>query len=702
MKAHDTLFQDREIARLLYRTWPSFFSRFGRLTAIQRKAIPVIYSGQDILLCATTASGKTEAVCAPVIEKALSLVTPWKVLYISPTRALVNDLYYRLISPVEQLGITIARYTGEHHSNIEESSILLTTPESFDSLLCRGKRRGGHLLANVTTLIIDEIHFLFGNPRGEQLRWLIHRLQRLKVFAEKKGWIDDAHFQKIALSATIASPEKVQRAFLDSIKSQTIIVPGGREIEVINSDPKNPCTEVALIDYLGTLNHSEKILVFCNSRKRVDFLFDELKNKIENSGYIALEHHGSLSKRIREDAECCMKSKNKVVMFATSTLEIGVDIGDIDLIVLDGPAPDISAFLQRIGRGNRRTSKTKVMPCYGNYAEILIHSAIIDAARSGELLPEPLGPCHAVARQQLASYIFQSPTRKRSRIMLREFMNSCAHPVLATNLIDHLVLENELIEDISGISLTEYWKNKAERGDIHSNIDSPRGTTVVDDSSGTLLAQGVRLGGGSIMKLVGKMMEIKKWEHNKVYVSQLRRKAKPDIVWGYHSRAWVKGSGQPQAVRRYLGYNLHEWPVLHENGDSYIFHMGGARRRAVIELIMCSNREIIPGIEVTEWFLLIPGIHSERPAWINEQDYSILSCRIAKSLEKYEAILARPMSNKKLPVEARIHEVQEWLDFENELVSIGISKWMVVKDENVAFSLRALIPYLNNNKSIQL
>jgi len=690
MNSNDALRKDREIAALLYRTWSSFFSRFGRLTEVQRRAIPVVFRGQDVLLCAPTASGKTEAVCAPIIEKALTLGIPWKVLYVSPTRALVNDLYYRLLTPIEQMGLTVARYTGDHHGNVATSSILLTTPESFDSLLCRGKRGEGHLLANVTTLIIDEIHFLYGNPRGEQLRWLIHRLHRLKAFARQKGWIAESHCQKIALSATVASPEKIQKAFLDPLNSQIIIVPGGRDIELVKPDSKIPRTEDALIDYLVNLNSPEKILVFCNSRKRVDYLFDELKDDIEDVGFTALEHHGSLSKGLREDAEYTMKHKNKVVMFATSTLEIGVDIGDIDLIILDGPAPDVSTFLQRIGRGNRRTNKTRVMPCYGNYVEILIHSAIIDAARKGELLPEPVGPCLAVARQQLASYIFQGSRRRRRRSTLTELVDSCSGPVSA-ELIDHLLLENELIEDRSGIRLGEAWKNKAEMGDLHSNIESTHGTTIVDEDSGHVLAGGVKLGTGSVLKLVGNLMEVKRWEYSKVYVSRLRRKVTPDITWGYHSRSWVKGAGQPQAVKRYLGYGTLDWPVLYDTGCSYVFHLGGARRRAVIELIMSSNREHLPSVQITEWFLVLLGNYSHRPAWFEEKDSGLFTSMIADSLEKYEAMLGRPSANKRLPLKARIHEVQEWLDLENELSLVSSARWLHVKDEDVAFSLRAII-----------
>src|SRR5687768_10556192 len=128
----DSLERDREVAGRLARTWDAFFARFGRLTPVQREAVPHVLSGADVLVCSPTASGKTEAVCAPLIERRLSSPR-WTILYVSPTRALVNDLYQRLVGPCAILDVNVARRTGDHPSRSElPPHVLITTPESFD------------------------------------------------------------------------------------------------------------------------------------------------------------------------------------------------------------------------------------------------------------------------------------------------------------------------------------------------------------------------------------------------------------------------------------------------------------------------------------------------------------------------------------------------------------------------------------------
>ena len=154
---------DAHIASSLRRTWAPFFGRFGRLTPPQRAAIPPILRGDDVLLAAPTATGKTEAVCAPLVERRIARGSDWKVLYVSPTRALVNDLYERLSPALSDLQVRVVRRTGDHHDTIPVGpSVIITTPESFDSLLCRGKTGSGvdagHVLANVTAVVLDEIH----------------------------------------------------------------------------------------------------------------------------------------------------------------------------------------------------------------------------------------------------------------------------------------------------------------------------------------------------------------------------------------------------------------------------------------------------------------------------------------------------------------------------------------------------------------
>ena len=119
MDSESALIQDRTVANRLQHTWSAFFQRFGRLTPTQREAIPPVLAGRDCLVCAPTASGKTEAACAPLIERLLSGGTDWTILYVSPTRALVNDLYERLWTPIRDLSLRLERRTGDHHGVID-------------------------------------------------------------------------------------------------------------------------------------------------------------------------------------------------------------------------------------------------------------------------------------------------------------------------------------------------------------------------------------------------------------------------------------------------------------------------------------------------------------------------------------------------------------------------------------------------------
>jgi len=203
---------DCNIAQKLPSTWQIFFQKFGRLRSVQREAIPKVLQGKDVLLISGTASGKTEAVCAPLVERNLGRKGPWTILYIAPTRALVNDIYQRLDEPARRLNLTLKRRTADHRDQLKTiPHILITTPESFDSMLCRVKRNDdyGHSLAHVVAVVLDEVHLLYGTPRGEQIRWLIERLKKLRTFAASEKWIKNPDLQILGLSATIPDPEGV-------------------------------------------------------------------------------------------------------------------------------------------------------------------------------------------------------------------------------------------------------------------------------------------------------------------------------------------------------------------------------------------------------------------------------------------------------------------------------------------------------------
>jgi len=311
---------DRDIFRLLERTWPAFFEVHGRLLDIQRKAIPVILQGKNILVSSPTASGKTEAVCAPLIERNIDINSPWTILYISPTRALVNDLYERLYTPLSRMTLSLIRRTGDHPAKLDKiPHVLITTPESFDSIMCRGRLDDdnyGHILSQVKALVLDEIHLLYGSPRGEQVRWLIEILKRLKEQAYRCKWTCSNKIQIVGLSATVPEPQKVIYDFMK--EGEYVSTDGKRELTVVNESAEPVCE--ALVKYLNNHKHSEKILVFCNARKRVDSLASELKKELVKYGYSVVAHHGSLSQTLREKAEKAIKDRDRIIAFATSTL----------------------------------------------------------------------------------------------------------------------------------------------------------------------------------------------------------------------------------------------------------------------------------------------------------------------------------------------------------------------------------------------
>lgn len=684
---------DERIARHLERTWSAFFARFGRLTPVQRAAIPTILDGRDVLVTAATASGKTEAACAPLIERQMSSRAPWTILYVSPTRALVNDLYERLYRPLHQLGLRVERRTGEYRPSPGQlPHVLLTTPESFDSMLCRGRRQNdriGHDLAGVSAIVLDEIHLLHGTPRGEQVRWLFDRLRRLRSEAKTKGWVPFDGVQTVALSATLPDAHAVSRAYLQ--EGETIVVPGGREIEEVVPPSLETSIEVALPAYVEALQRPEKILVFCNARKRVDLLTAYLRGQLASFGYEIAAHHGSLDKTEREATEGVIKQEQKSIVVATSTLEIGIDIGDVDLVVLDGPAPDISALLQRIGRGNRRSNKTRVMNCADNPFERLVLEAMMDSARAGWLgLPET-GPQFAVARQQVASYIFQAEKRSRARSRVQGFLDDNADPVVARNLVDRMIRDEELKEDASGIRLGAEWIECSSRGEIHSNIEGRPGTTVTDERTGRAIASGVRDQFGRGLQVGGHLLEVRRRSDFRLEVQRVASEERASGEWSYVTQSQLVSAGQAQAVRRYLGLTGSDWPIIHDRGSSFIFHFGGARRRAVIELAAQYANSREKKVQANHWFLRVPGVVTQLPGWMLDIGSASLELTMASSLDRLERTLARPRANARLPIEARLEEVRAWLQLESEVVGFRSARCEVVQISTLREQLLSIV-----------
>jgi ATP-dependent helicase Lhr and Lhr-like helicase len=683
---------DEALARRLRITWQPFYGRHGRLRPVQRLAMPAILAGQDALIVAPTASGKTEAACAPLIERLIG--HPGEtILYVSPTRALVNDLYIRLAPPIAQTGLVVHRRTGDHKDSLDSTGgVLLTTPESFDSMLCRGRMPdGSHILGKVTAVVLDEIHLIHGTARGEHVRWLIERLRRIKAQLVSEGSIRDPGIQVVALSATVTDPAAVAAEYLQSLPA-IIQVPGSRQIEVVCPVVALPDAAHAIPGHLG-VSAPQKVLCFSNSRKRVDQLARDLRKSLATLGYEVRAHHGSLSLVEREATEVALKGTAKIVVCATMTLEIGIDIGDVDLVVLDSPAPSVSSLLQRVGRGNRRTETTRLMMCSGSEVEALIHAAMLSAAREGGLDEERPGPQYAVARQQIASYIFQSPTRGRARRQVSELVKSMAANIDADALVAHLVSTGDLDEDASGVRLSGTWLDLATRGSIHSNIHDAGGYQVVDDRTGASIGHGIRSQKGRGLGVGGKLLEVGGWDQFKILVHKATSEVSATGDWSYVSGAWMKGAGQPRALRRYFGIPPEEWPTIYLDGSQCVFHFGGSRRRMVLDLLL-ELTGLSGRFRVDEWAVWQQTervLAGQTPSWLSRWSPAQLAVLLTGTrLERAERSLGRPHENRCLPVNLRIREVVEWLDLEHEHDSLAHATWKPVRDPDTEKALQVI------------
>jgi ATP-dependent Lhr-like helicase len=444
-----------EIKTRLPRTWVPFFSRFGQFLPIQEMTIPHILEGRNVVVISPSASGKTEAVIAPVIENTITAsgddTSPaLRILYISPTRALVNDLYRRLVDPIEYTGLTIGRKTGDlPQPNIKKMpSVLLTTPESFDSLVTRHPK----VFMSLQRVILDEIHLLDNTPRGDQLRVLLNRLRRIRD-----------RLQYCALSATIDDLTIGSRYFDDP---HVCMLETPREVgfELIGSKH--------FIEKLFSTARErgfKKILVFFNARSLTEVFSQELNRPpFQDAVFV---HHASLEKSRREAVEQQMIRSEHAILCATSTLELGIDIGDIDCVVLYRPPFNISSLLQRIGRGNRRTTRLYAMGVYtSRWEEVLFHT-FIDNARAGRLFEKKYKPSLSVIPQQIYSYLFQRRRIGSTLQSLYRVMEPVYTQDQVKTVFKELLDNGALKQGRPGIYYNSpKLEKKIDYGKIHSNI----------------------------------------------------------------------------------------------------------------------------------------------------------------------------------------------------------------------------------------
>lgn len=327
----------------------AFFGDYHDLRPIQKAAVPPIISGQDVLIRSATASGKTEAALAPLIDRLLPVIREAAgvtIIVVSPTRALVNDLYRRLEEPLANLGVRVGIRHGErdHLALVDKPHVLLTTPESLDGLVGRRDKA----LLGTTAVVLDEAHLLFNTQRGLQVGITLRRLEL---------WLG-VELQTIALSATIGSATEVWRFFRPGRSVVDVAVSGGRPLEYrirLGESEAELAARVASVT-------DQKVLVFVNSRKECEAIVDRLRSSGLDPGRV-FAHHSSLANDLRVHVEKTFSEIKFGVCVATSTLELGIDIGSIDLVILYGVPANWQSLAQRVGRGNRQSSRIDAVFC---------------------------------------------------------------------------------------------------------------------------------------------------------------------------------------------------------------------------------------------------------------------------------------------------------------------------------------------------
>jgi len=377
----------------------AFYGGFAKLRPAQRGAVEPVLAGCDVLILAGTGSGKTEAVLAPFVQRWLPAMRKeggCTILYITPTRALANDLLRRIEPPMETLGLRVGVRHGERNDlgRAREPDLLITTPESLDVLLTG---RDG-TLQSVRGVVLDEIHLIYNTQRGFQLGVLLKRLDAFTGTA----------CQVVGLSATVAAPADIWQFVRPGREVVTVLDEQGKPLDAFIRDVPSDQALVDLIDGLSA-NPRVKILLFANARRECDRLGALLRGSTGFGDQVYV-HHSSLDREVRLDAERAFQLAPKALCVATSTLELGIDIGDIDLVALYGHPGGWESFLQRVGRGNRRSAKTSVAclvsPNHGpRFRSILAFEALLSQIRSGRLERERPLDIYGAAAQQLLSLI---------------------------------------------------------------------------------------------------------------------------------------------------------------------------------------------------------------------------------------------------------------------------------------------------------
>ena len=401
------------------------------LRPTQLDAIDPVQAGEHCLLLAPTAGGKTEAAIIPVLSRmSIEGWTGLSVIYVCPIKALLNNLEPRLSRYASLLGRTVEVWHGDVADSRKRRAlssppdIVLTTPESLEGMLISRKVDCRTWFGSVRSIIVDELHAAAADDRGWHLRSVLLRLARHS----------EQSVQRIGLSATVRNPEELL-AWLAPIGTRRIV-----GISTVSADADVQIDHVGSLDNAATviarMHAGEKRLVFCDSRSVAERLGATLRERNVRT----FVSHASLSADERRQAEAAFAEERDCVIVATSTLELGIDVGDLDRVIqIDAPA-SVSSFLQRMGRTGRRNGTRRNCLFLTTKPATLMSALGICRLWSEQwveaVVPPPL-PWHVVAQQALLSVI-----EAQGELIWRDWLGilTSAFPELLPNEIDQVLM----------------------------------------------------------------------------------------------------------------------------------------------------------------------------------------------------------------------------------------------------------------------
>lgn len=374
------------------------------LRPFQDEVIPAILGGEHAIVLAPTAGGKTEAAFFPIISRMLSEGwTGLGVLYICPIKALLNNLDARLERYCSLLGRRSTFWHGDVGQSArrrilkEPPDCLLTTPESLEVMLDSAAIDSVRLLSNLRAVIVDEIHAFAGNDRGWHLLSVLERASK----------IAGREVQRVGLSATVGNPEFLIDWLAGHCRANRRVFapPADKSVSAdVTLDFVGSLENAAIV--VSRLHRGEKRLVFVDSRARAEKLGAQLR-QLDVTTFVT---HSSLSQDQRRQAEHAFASRDDCVIVATSVLELGVDVGDLDRVIqIDAPST-VSSFLQRMGRTGRRAGgRRNCLFLATNDASLVQAAALIALWSTGHVEPvqPPPAPCHIYAQQLMALVLQQ-------------------------------------------------------------------------------------------------------------------------------------------------------------------------------------------------------------------------------------------------------------------------------------------------------